>query len=149
MGDGYADEVVQKSGLSVLKSLARLEDRESLRTWLLRIVANEAKLRLRRENRLTPLNASIAIDPQFADRFDGLGHWQGPVARWQADSPEALLSSEQMQLVIRVSPRTILSREPSNAEVDVELTRLKPPVTTRHKPLHKPITLIQKVIAFS
>ncbi|MFT5804247.1 MAG: RNA polymerase sigma-70 factor (ECF subfamily) [Candidatus Paceibacteria bacterium] len=97
VGDRYADEVVQEAWLSVLKSLARFEGRSSLRTWLLRIVANEAKSRLRRENRLTSLDALIAIDPQFADRFDGRGHWQGPVARWQADSPEALLSSEQMQ----------------------------------------------------
>jgi RNA polymerase sigma-70 factor (ECF subfamily) len=94
VGDRYADEIVQEAWLSVLKALPRFEGRSSLRTWLLRIVANEAKSRLRREKRLTSLDALIAVDPQFADKFDGRGHWQGP---WQADSPEALLSSEQLQ----------------------------------------------------
>jgi RNA polymerase sigma-70 factor (ECF subfamily) len=97
VGDKYADEVVQEAWLSVLKALPRFESRSSLRTWLLRIVANEAKSRLRREKRLTSLDALIAVDPQFADRFDGRGHWQGPVMSWQADSPEAILSSEQLQ----------------------------------------------------
>jgi RNA polymerase sigma-70 factor (ECF subfamily) len=97
VGDKYADEVVQETWMSVLKALPRFEGRSSLRTWLLRIVANEAKSRLRRENRLTSLDALIAVDPQFADRFDGRGHWQGPVASWGADGPEDLLSSEQMQ----------------------------------------------------
>jgi RNA polymerase sigma-70 factor (ECF subfamily) len=96
VGDRFADEIVQDAWLAVMKSLPGFEGRASLKTWILRIVANESKSRLRRENRMTSLDAMTAADPGLQDHFDGRGHWQGPLAKWQAASPEELLSSEQM-----------------------------------------------------
>lgn len=108
VGQAIADEVVQESWFSVIKALPKFEGRSSLKTWILRIVANEAKTRLRRENRLTSLDAMTGDDPEMSGRFDQGGHWiDGPVG-WDADSPDALLSSEElrecMELLISALP---------------------------------------------
>ena len=42
-GSAIADEIVQESWLAIIKALPRFERRSSLKTWILRIVANEAK----------------------------------------------------------------------------------------------------------
>lgn len=103
VGDKFADEVVQEAWFSLLKSLNTFEGRSSLKTWLLRIVANEAKSRLRRENRMTSLEAMTEGDSSgdqlgvLQGRFDGSGQWlQGP-DNWLADNPEALLSRDELR----------------------------------------------------
>lgn len=97
VGPAIADEVVQESWFSVIKALPGFERRSRLKTWILRIVANEAKTRLRRENRLTSLDAMKGDDPEMAGRFHQSGHWvDGPV-EWDADSPDALLSRDELR----------------------------------------------------
>lgn len=97
VGMKLADEVVQESWFSVLKSLPKFERRSSLKTWIQRIVANEAKSRLRKENRMTSLDAMTAEDPEMVSRFDDSGHWQIHPVQWDADSPDELLSSEELK----------------------------------------------------
>lgn len=97
IGPKLADEVVQESWFSVLKALPGFERRSSLKTWILRIVANEAKTRLRRENRQTSLDAMTAEDPELLNRFDQHGHWADQPRQWHMDSPDALLSSEELK----------------------------------------------------
>ena len=58
-GEKIGDEVVQEAWFSVIKALPRFEGRSSLKTWILKIVANEAKSRLRRENRSTSRYPSL------------------------------------------------------------------------------------------
>lgn len=99
VGDKIADEVVQEAWFSMMRALPRFEGRSSLKTWLLTIVSNEAKSRLRRENRNVSLEAMTAEDPNFAARFDDAGHWRAgevPVD-WSGDSPEALLTSDELR----------------------------------------------------
>lgn len=50
VGEKIADEVVQEAWFSVLKALPKFQYRSKLKTWMLTIVANEAKTRLRKEN---------------------------------------------------------------------------------------------------
>ena len=96
-GDSIADEVVQEAWVSALRALPKFERRSSLKTWLLRIVANEAKTRLRRENRMTSLDAMTQPDHALDGRFDGPGHWGDEVPlEWDADSPDELLSSDEL-----------------------------------------------------
>ncbi|HJW35931.1 MAG TPA: sigma-70 family RNA polymerase sigma factor, partial [Actinomycetes bacterium] len=79
-----AEEVVQDAWVGVLRQLDRFEGRSSLRTWIIRIVANIAQTRGAREARSVPLSAlapegdESAVDP---DRFRGPqdafpGHWR-------------------------------------------------------------------------
>jgi RNA polymerase sigma-70 factor (ECF subfamily) len=99
VGEKIADEVVQEAWFSVMRALPKFERRSSLKTWVMRIVANEAKTRLRKESRNVSLEGLTGDDPELAARFNERGHWikgQEP-ATWGADSPEDLLSSEQLE----------------------------------------------------
>jgi RNA polymerase sigma-70 factor, ECF subfamily len=103
-----AEEVVQEAWLGVLKGLDRFEGRSSLRTWIIRIVANIARTRGAREARSVPLSAlapegeEAAVDP---DRFRGPddafpGHWRQYPADWQALPEHALLGREALDVVV-------------------------------------------------
>jgi len=98
VGNKIADEVVQEAWFSAIRALPKFESRSSLKTWLLRIVANEAKTRLRKENRLTSLEAMMAENKTLSDRFISDGHWGDKIpAQWDSDSPEELLSVEELK----------------------------------------------------
>lgn len=96
VGEKIADEVVQEAWLSVMRALPKFEQRSKLKTWILTIVSNEAKNRLRKEGRHVSLEAMTEDRSGMADRFDSAGHWTEPAALWQADSPDALLSEAQL-----------------------------------------------------
>src|SRR5918995_746276 len=51
-----AEEVVQDAWVGVLAQLDRFEGRSSLKTWVLRIVANQARTRAVRERRTLPFS---------------------------------------------------------------------------------------------
>ncbi len=109
VGNRIADEVVQEAWFSMIRALPRFEGRSSLKTWLLRIVANEAKTRLRKDSRLTSLDRLLEEDPSLVGRFEPGGHWGEKVPHtWSADSPDELLTSEElkdcMELVISKLP---------------------------------------------
>jgi RNA polymerase sigma-70 factor, ECF subfamily len=105
-----AEEVVQETWLAVLRGLDRFEERASLRTWVTRIVLNQARTHGHRERRMLPF-ASMrrrydegrdepAVDP---DRFQRPGNerpgwWASPPARW--GDPEAWLEAEQTRAVL-------------------------------------------------
>jgi RNA polymerase sigma-70 factor (ECF subfamily) len=82
-GAAVAEEVVQDAWVGVLRGLDRFEERSSLKTWILRIVANTAMTRGVREARSVPFSALGAGDDEPAvdpDRFRGPGdpypgHW--------------------------------------------------------------------------
>lgn len=103
-----AEEVVQEAWLGVLKSLGRFEGRSSLKTWILRIVANQARTRGARERRSVPLSALAgedgepAVDPaRFRPSDDPLypGGWTLPPHSWAGLPEERLLAGETLQLV--------------------------------------------------
>jgi len=78
--DAEAEDVVQEAYVKAFGALDRFESRSSLGTWLVRIVVNEARTRLRRTARLVPLaavthagrEAREGSDDAFADRNVGL-----------------------------------------------------------------------------
>jgi RNA polymerase sigma-70 factor (ECF subfamily) len=105
-----AEEVVQEAWLGVLQGLDRFEGRSSLKTWILRIVANRARTRGEREARSIPLSSlgpeldedGPAVDP---DRFLPLDHpmypggWAIPPRSWARLPEERLLAAETLQEV--------------------------------------------------
>jgi RNA polymerase sigma-70 factor (ECF subfamily) len=102
-----AEEVVQEAWLGVLKGLERFEARSSLRTWVLRIVANIARTRAVREGRSVPMSSfevegdEPAVGPE---RFRGPddpfpGHWRSYPTDWRRLPEERLTSLETLEVV--------------------------------------------------
>lgn len=102
VGGAFADEVAQESWMSVMRALPKFERRSSLKTWILRIVSNTAKSRLRRESRTVNFDSSLdeALPMISSSHFDENGHWRSPPNIWSADTPDAILASEQLRTVI-------------------------------------------------
>ena len=103
VGTAIADEIVQEAWISVIKALPKFEGRSSLKTWILRIVSNNAKSRLRKESR--HFSAGDAADLEVIgmpqERFSDDGHWAVPPSRWNIESPDQLLTSEELQTCMR------------------------------------------------
>ena len=75
-----AEEVVQDTWLAVLRGLDAFEGRPSLRTWLFRILVNQARTTGTKEHRSVPIpDPEPAVDPA---RFDASGGWADPPEHW-------------------------------------------------------------------
>lgn len=75
-----AEEVVQDTWLAVLRGLDGFEGRSSLRTWVFRILVNQARTTGTREHRSVPVaDPEPAVGPS---RFDASGSWTDPPERW-------------------------------------------------------------------
>jgi len=96
-GPSIADEIVQESWISVLKALPKFEGRSTLKTWITRIVANEAKRRLKKESRHVSLEGLTDDDSSFLERFDSKGQWIRPPANWDLATPEEILEERQLK----------------------------------------------------
>lgn len=98
VGEAQAEEVVQEAWIAAFRALPAFEGRSTLSTWLTRIVINAARGRLRIQKRLpmVSLDDDSGDSLPLSERFDGKGHWNDPLARWTADSPEEMLSREQL-----------------------------------------------------
>jgi RNA polymerase sigma-70 factor (ECF subfamily) len=106
-----AEEVVQEAWLGVLNGLDRFEGRSSLKTWVLRILANRARTRGEREHRSVPFSSLAAADDGDGepavdpDRFFGADHpqysggWSSPPHSWSAIPEERLLARETLDQV--------------------------------------------------
>ena len=105
VGEAFADEVVQDAWISAIKALPKFEGRSSLKTWLLHIVSNGAKSRVRRENRMMSLDDGWQSVP--SDKFDNSGHRLDDVLAWEEATPEALLANEQLQVAIEKTFREL------------------------------------------
>jgi RNA polymerase sigma-70 factor (ECF subfamily) len=117
-----AEEVVQEAWLGVLQGLDRFEGRSSLKTWILRIVANRARTRGEREARSVPLSSlgdelddgGPAVDP---DRFLPADHprypggWAIPPRSWAGLPEERLLAAETLEQV-----RAAIARLPARQQ---------------------------------
>lgn len=101
VGEAFADEVVQEAWISAIKALPKFEGRSKLKTWLLHIVSNGAKSRVRRENRMVSLDEGW--ESVSSEKFDQSGHRYDDVMQWENATPEALLANDQLQAVIEES----------------------------------------------
>ncbi|HKY13945.1 MAG TPA: sigma factor, partial [Microthrixaceae bacterium] len=102
--DSVALEVVQDTWLAVIEGIDRFEGRSTLRTWLARIVMNQARTRGVREARTVPF--ASAGDPgsqdgpggfdldRFAARGSARGHWTDPPDDWSTIPAERLEAAE-------------------------------------------------------
>lgn len=102
VGHSIADEVVQEAWVSVIRALPKFEGRSALKTWVTKIVANEAKNRYRKESRsvsLESVDEHWATDTRMINdsRFDSSGHWNQRNPAWDMGSPDELLAAEELQ----------------------------------------------------
>ena len=103
IGDAFAEDVVQDAWVSIHKNIAKFEQRSSLKTWIITIVSNEAKGRLRRESRKVSLEELDGETPgSYLDgaHFQQDGHWSNAIPSWRSESPEELLEEKQLQRCI-------------------------------------------------
>lgn len=102
VGTSIADEVIQEAWVSVIKALPKFEGRSSLKTWILRIVSNSAKTRLRKESRSIAVGDAADMEALSvpSERFQENGHWSAPPQQWNIATPDALLASNELKTVI-------------------------------------------------
>ncbi|MCO6055307.1 RNA polymerase sigma factor [Pseudomonas sp. MOB-449] len=97
-GPRHVDEVVQDAWLAVVRNLDGFQQRSSLKTWLLTIVANTARSRLKQRRREVLLDDLPAPHGTIGEsRFAEDGHWAATVPAWHEDSPEALLTEDELR----------------------------------------------------
>lgn len=108
--EAVADEVVQDTWLGVIRGIDGFEGRSALRTWIFRILLNNARTRGKRERRTLPFSFFRRDDPEGrggptvdADRFQGRrgdqpGAWARPPVEWS--SPEERLAGDAARRVM-------------------------------------------------
>lgn len=98
VGSRQADEAVQDAWLAVVRSLPGFQGRSSLKTWLLTITANAAKNRYKQNRREVLLDDLPSPHGSIGDaRFSDNGHWLLAPFAWHEDSPEALLTEDELR----------------------------------------------------
>lgn len=113
--DSDAEEVVQETWLAVLTGLDRFRGEASFRTWVYRILVNQAKSRGARERRSVPLTSLLPEDSSetvAAERFQGPdgeypGHWRAPPPPW----PEEVTMSHEIHEVVKAALDTLPPRQ--------------------------------------
>jgi len=101
-----AEEVAQDTWLAVIRGIGSFEGRSSFKTWLFRILVNQARTRGARDSRITPAGSFIDEgEPSVvASRFNDSdhrwpGHWRAVPTDWGV-LPEERLASQETRLVI-------------------------------------------------
>lgn len=94
-----ADDVIQETWVTLLRTLHRFEGRSSLRTWLFGILTNLARARRRRESRLIPFTSLFEAARQRGPtvdrrRFGPDDRWLSPPPSW-AQLPENVIESRE------------------------------------------------------
>ncbi len=107
-----AEDVTQETWLSVLRGLAKFEERSSLKTWIFSILINRAKTRAQRESRYVPLqwddqdeSPNPAVAPERFNSSDGWISTSMPHS-WE-DIPEDRFLSLETQQIIRRAIETL------------------------------------------
>jgi RNA polymerase sigma-70 factor (ECF subfamily) len=134
---GVAEDVVQETWLTCLRSLEKFEGRSSLKTWLFGILINVARSRRRKESRIQSLASFIRGDDSDSrrptveqTRFGSDGMWITAPDSWTDIPLSNVLSLEtfaQVKAAIEALPtkqkEVIVLRDVAGLEAD-EVCRL-------------------------
>ena len=99
VGASEAEEVVQNAWIKAYKAWSSFRGDAAPRSWLTRIVINEARMQLRarkRESFFSELDADSSPD-MLQERFRSDGRWRHPPTAWGTDDPSDLLASEVLE----------------------------------------------------
>lgn len=97
-GPDQAEGIVQEAWISILKALPKFQGRSTLKTWMCRIVANQAKTRIKKNSRTE--NFDHLDEDLFQSRFKQNDHWQEPPVEWDYSTPEQVLEESQLKKCI-------------------------------------------------
>ena len=113
--DGAAEEVVQETWLAVLTGLDGFRGQAHFRTWVYRILVNQAKTRGIRDHRTVPFaslttdDTEPAVDPS---RFQGPeGPYPGGWREFPAEWPEEFVLSQEVREVVTRALDTLPDRQ--------------------------------------
>ncbi|ABS25759.1 RNA polymerase, sigma-24 subunit, ECF subfamily [Anaeromyxobacter sp. Fw109-5] len=153
-----AEEVVQETWMAVLEGLDGFEGRASFKTWLYRILANQARTRASREGRSIPFSALAetggddrAVDP---DRFDAAGMWRDPPVGWTDETPERLALEAETRGVMEsavaglppAQRAVLVLRDEDGLETEEICNLLGLTVTNQRVLLHRARTRVRQAI---
>ncbi|MBS0418041.1 MAG: sigma-70 family RNA polymerase sigma factor [Proteobacteria bacterium] len=101
VGKDVAEDLVQEVWIKAFDALDGFEGRARLRTWLAQIALNLARSRRRRVSREVSLE-DWGTDPgsPIAERFSERGKWIEPMASWNHETPEELLTEAELRACI-------------------------------------------------
>jgi RNA polymerase sigma-70 factor (ECF subfamily) len=112
--DAVAEDVVQETWVAVLRGIDRFEGRSSLRTWVFRILINQAKTRGAAERRTVPFSCAFPDEEEelheslvpprrtsVDDESEWPRRWVRPAARWELDGPEAAVLAQETRVRLR------------------------------------------------
>ncbi len=113
-----AADVVQDTWLGVIRGIWTFDGRSSIKTWIFRILINQAKTRAVREGRMVPFagfdtEVDVAEAAVVPDRFEPAdhptvpGHWSHPPRDFSASPERSLLAHEtreHLQTAIEALP---------------------------------------------
>jgi RNA polymerase sigma-70 factor (ECF subfamily) len=101
-----AEEVVQDTWIGVIGGIGRFEERSSLKTWMFRILVNQARKTGVRERRTVSVADVDGTDP---NHFAADGSWSRPPAPWTDEVIDRLFASavsERLRIAMDKLPPT-------------------------------------------
>ncbi|MFN0096514.1 MAG: RNA polymerase sigma factor [Dehalococcoidia bacterium] len=103
-----AEDAAQETWMAVLTGLDRFEGRSTLKAWIFGILANQARVRLRKDARTVPFSSFTsevdgdepAVGPErFLAGGPWAGHWVSAPESWDEQPETRVLSAETMAVV--------------------------------------------------
>jgi RNA polymerase sigma-70 factor (ECF subfamily) len=155
---GVAEDVVQETWLTCLRSLSRFEGRSSLKTWIFGILINVARARRRRESRIRALASFMRGDDSDSHRptvdrgrFGGDGMWAALPDSWSNVPLSRVLSQEtfaQVKAAIESLPakqrEVIVLRDVAGLEADEVCQVLSLSAANQRVRLHRGRAAVRK-----
>ena len=155
-----AEDVVQETWLTCLRSLDRFEGRSSLKTWIFGIALNVARTRRRKDARVLPFaslfrrddsdSSAPTVDPR---RFGSEGKWRTPPDDWSNVPESHVLSRETLDRVRsaidRLPPRqreVIILRDVAGFDAQTVSAVLAITPENQRMRLHRARAAVRKVL---
>ncbi|MEX0828078.1 MAG: sigma-70 family RNA polymerase sigma factor [Haliea sp.] len=93
----HVDEIAQRAWIKAFNAIEKFEGRSSIKTWLIRIAINEARMHYRENSRNVSLDQmETEGEEPMAWRFKAGGHWSKPPAEWLESAPDELLMRQEL-----------------------------------------------------
>jgi RNA polymerase sigma-70 factor (ECF subfamily) len=157
---GAAEDAVQETWLTCLKTLDRFEGRSSLKTWIFGILLNVARSRRRKESRILPFTSLFRRDggddrgPTVDQRrFGSDGMWSAPPDSWSNVPESTLLDRESLDKVkaaIETLPakqrEVVILRDVAGFEADEVCALLSISQSNQRVRLHRGRAAVRKTL---